>query len=197
MRTARLTCVIASAGAIGMTVLVVGALTPGYRPLADAVSRLASHDEPYALLARAGLVLYGLLVIAGAGPLGEHAPGKERLLAFLIGGYGAAAVVAGLAQKDPPKSAHSFTSQIHVASTLIGGAMLLAAMALVARYAPDRPDRRTATTIGALTTLGVVIFPFTWGSPIYGLVELLLLFLAVAWLVVLASRSLVSDRLNA
>jgi hypothetical membrane protein len=188
-RAARLACIVASAGALWTSIIVVGAITPGYRPLADAVSRLGSPDEPHASLMRAGFVLFGLLVVAGAGALGEHASGKERPLACLIGGFGAAAIVAGLAPKDPPQSAHTLTSQIHVDATIVGGAMLLAAMALVARYGPRRTDRRIARTVGALTMLVVVVFPFTWGSAIYGLLELLLLALAVVWLVALALRA--------
>jgi hypothetical membrane protein len=189
LRTPRLACVFASAGALWTTIVCAAAITPGYRPFTDAVSRLGSPDEPHALLARAGFVLFGLLVVAGAGALGEHAPGKERVLAWLIGGFGAAAIMAGLASKDPPGSPHTFMSQIHVASTIVGGAALLAAMALVARHAPRRSDRRTSSTVAALTTIGVVVFPFTWGSTAYGLVELLLLALAVAWLVALALRA--------
>ena len=43
----------------------------------------------------------------------------------------------------------------------------------------------------------VVVFPFTWGSPVYGLLELLLLALAVAWLVALALRTLAVTRRTA
>ena len=192
-RAARLACIVASAGALWTTIIVVGALTPGYRPLADAVSRLGSPDEPHALLTRAGFVLYGLLVVAGASALGESAPGRERVLASLIVVFGAAAVVSGLAPKDPPRRAHTLTSQIHIDATIVGGAALLAAMALVARCARCRTDRRIACSVGALTSLIVVVFPFTWGSPVYGLLELLLLALAVAWLVTLAFRAFNSD----
>jgi hypothetical membrane protein len=181
-------CIVAGAGAIVTTIVGVGAITPGYRPLTDAVSRLGSPDEPHALLARAGLALFGLLVIAGAQALGEHTPGRERLLAWLVGGFGAAAVVAGLAPKDPPGAPHTVTSQIHVASAIAGGAVLLVAMALVAGSATVRSVRLRATAVCALTTCFVVVFPFTWGTPIYGLVELLLLGLAVGWLVSLAIR---------
>jgi hypothetical membrane protein len=178
--------IVASAGTFVATIVGVGLITPGYRPWADAVSRLGSYDEPYALLWRAGFMLFGLLVVAGSAPLGPRVPGRERLLARLVGGFGAAAVVAGLAPKDPPGAVHTLVSQIHVASTLVGGSMLLTAMALVAQYAPRRTDRLTATRVLALTVLAVVVFPFTWGTPVYGVIELLMLTLAVAWLVTLA-----------
>ena len=41
-----------------------------------------------------------------------------------------------------------------------------------------------------MTGVGVVIFPFTWGSRIYGALEMLLLALATTWLVILAVRAL-------
>ena len=194
LRTARLFCIPASAVVLATTVITVGSVTPGYRPLADAVSRLGSHDEPHAVFIRIGFVAYGLLVLAGAGPLGAHLPGRERVLAVLIGGYGGAAVIAGLAPKDPPRSRHTMVSHVHVDATLVGGAMLIVAMALVARYAPLSADRITATVVGALTTTGVVIFPFMWGSSIYGLIEIALLTMATLWLVVLSVRLLAAAR---
>jgi hypothetical protein len=189
LRAARIRCIFAAAAVLAATIIVVGAMTSGYRPWADAVSRLASRDEPHRLVARAGLVLYGALVLIGAGPLAERDPAHQRLLAWLIGGFGVAGVVAGLAPKDPPRAPHTLISHVHVASTIVGGAMLLGAMAVVARFAPSRCDRRTAAGIGGVTTLGVVIFPFTWGSRIYGVLEISLLALATAWLVILAMRS--------
>jgi hypothetical membrane protein len=189
----RLAAVVASAVVLTATIAVVGATTPGYRPWADAVSRLASRDEPHASLMRIGFVVYGVLVVVGARALGDLVPVKARLLGWLIAGYGFAAVVAGVAQKDPPGGPHTATSQIHVASTLVGGAALLAAMAVTARCAFRRADRNTAAIVGVTTMLGVVIFPFTWGSPIYGAIEIFLLGAATLWLATLARTALNAD----
>jgi hypothetical membrane protein len=186
LHTARLGGVVASAGVLAATIVVAGALTPGYRPLVDAVSRLGSHDEPHAALLRFGLVLYGTFVLVGAGALGTVVPGRERVLAFTIGGFGVASIVAGLAPKDPPGSIHTLISRIHVDADIVGGAMLLAAMALVARCARLRVDRRAASFVLVFTTLGVVAFPFTWGAAPYGLIEIALLAIASTWLVTLA-----------
>jgi hypothetical membrane protein len=186
LRTARLLCIIASAVVLASTIIVVGALTPRYSQLAETVSRLGSRGQPHASLARAGLVFYGLLVVVGAGPLAARVPGKERLLAWLIGGYGAASVVAGVAPKDPEHGPHTLTSQIHVGAAIAGGAMLMTAMALVARYAPQRDDRIRAATVLGAALLGVAVFPFLWGSFVYGLVERALLAMAVGWLITLA-----------
>jgi hypothetical membrane protein len=188
LRSARLLGILLSAVVLAATVVVVGALTPGYRPWTDAVSRLGSHDEPHALFVRLGFMVYGLLIIAGAAPMAARVPTRTRLLAFLLGGYGAAAIVAGLAPKDPPAATHTFTSQVHVASTILGGAMLLFAIALVHRYAAKAADRRNATVIGALMVLAIAVFPFTWGTPAYGAIEISLLTSATGWLVALAAR---------
>ena len=190
LRTARLVAVIASGVVIATTVVVVGAITPGYSQMSETVSRLGSAGQPHAWLERAGILLYGLLVVFGAGALGSHAPSRERLFACAIGGYGIAAVVSGLAPKDPPHAPHTLPSQIHVDASLFGGAMMLVAMVLVARYAPVRADRTVAAALAGLTGIGVIVFRFTWGSSIYGLVERALLAIAVLWLALLARQSL-------
>src|SRR5262249_15448457 len=63
-----LMCVFAAGAVLVLTIVVVGGLPPGYRPWADAVSRLGPRDEPYRVLARLGLSAYGALVVIGAGP---------------------------------------------------------------------------------------------------------------------------------
>ena len=178
----------ASAGVLAATIIGVGLLTPGYRPLTDAVSRLGESDEPFAAIWRSGFVVYGLLVIAGSTALGTYSPSRRRLLARLIGGFGATAIVAGLAPKDAPDAAHTLTSQVHVAATILGGTALLTAMALVARSAPKRGDRVTAAAIAIFSTIGVMVFPATWGTPLYGFIELGLLTFAATWLTILALR---------
>jgi hypothetical membrane protein len=189
LHSARLRGVVASSAVLTATVVAAGLVTPGYRPLVDAVSRLGSSDEPHASILRTGLVLYGALVLAGAGALGRVVPGRKRLLACLIGTFGVASVVAGLAPKDPPGSTHTLISRMHVDADIVGGAMLVAAMVLVARSARLPADRRTAWLALTLTTLGVIAFPFTWGAAPYGLIELLLLAIASTWLVALALRT--------
>jgi hypothetical protein len=52
----RLGCAAASAVVFALAVIVIGSLTPGYDQWSDAVSRLASPGEPWALAA--GIVKY-------------------------------------------------------------------------------------------------------------------------------------------
>jgi hypothetical membrane protein len=182
-------CIVAGTVALATTVVVVGFVTPGYRPWADAVSRLGSRDEPHAMIVRAAFALYGVLVVFARALVAKLTPSRERVVAQLVGVFGVAAVVAGLAPKDPPRSSHTLVSQIHVASTLVGGAALLGAVALVARLAPDRDDRRIAIVAGTLTTVAILVFPFTWGSRIYGVMEILILTSGMGWLAVSALRA--------
>ena len=173
--------------------IVVGAMTPGYRPMADTVSRLGSAGEPHALVMQTAFVLYGLLVLVGAAPLGDAAPTRERWLTAAVATYACAGVVAGLAPKDPPDVASTTASGVHVAATIVGGAAILLAMALVARHAARRVDRRLAVAVAIGTAIGVLVFRFSWGSWYYGLVERGFLALAMLWLVALAVDLLVGD----
>ncbi len=60
------------------------------------------------------------------------------------------------------------------------------AMAVVARDAPERRDRLIAGGVLGFGLPGVAVFPFLWGSFVYGLAERALLASAVLWLITLA-----------
>lgn len=186
LRGHRLSGVVASGLVLVTTVVLVGQLTPGYSPFTETVSRLASPGQPFAAVARIGFVLYGVLVIAGAGPLGDHLPGRERVLGGLIGVFGAAAVTAGIAPKDGPLAGHTAASRIHVVAAIIGGAAILLAMACVAFYAARDTARHTAALFALVTGIAVIVFKLTWGSQLYGFAERILLASPMLWLVTLA-----------
>jgi hypothetical membrane protein len=192
----RLGGVAASAALFALAVVVIGALTPGYDQWSETVSRLASPGERWALAARAVFIAYGLLVIAGASTLRHCVQRHGGALALLLALYGAACIVAGLAPKDQP-GIHTATSQLHVASTVAGGALAIGAMVLVARYGLTRRARRTAAALALLTTMASVILRCTWGSPVYGLCERVVLGLGMCWISVLAARALIAHRRQA
>jgi hypothetical membrane protein len=192
----RLGGVAASAALFALAVVVIGALTPGYDQWSETVSRLASPGERWALAARAVFIAYGLLVIAGASALRHCVQRHGGALALLLALYGAACIVAGLAPKDQP-GIHTATSQLHVASTVAGGALVIGAMVLVARYGLTRRARRTAAALALLTTMASVILRCTWGSPVYGLCERVVLGLGMCWISVLAARALIAHRRQA
>jgi hypothetical membrane protein len=188
--------VAASAALFALAVVVIGALTPGYDQWSETVSRLASPGERWALAARAVFIAYGLLVIGGACTLRHCVQRHGGALALLLALYGAACIVAGLAPKDQP-GIHTATSQLHVASTVAGGALAIGAMVLVARYGLTRRARRTAAALALLTTMASVILRCTWGSPVYGLCERVVLGLGMCWISVLAARALIAHRRQA
>jgi hypothetical protein len=165
-------------------------LDSGYRPWADAVSRLGARDEPYRFFARLGIAAYGALIVVGAGPLGAVVSARTRLVSTLTAVFGCSAVVAGLAPKDPPRAPHTLVSHVHIAATLVGGACLLVAMTVVARHGRDAVTRHRARWFFAVAAVGVVVFPFTWGSRVYGCIEIALLTLASVWLSSLALTEL-------
>jgi hypothetical protein len=174
-----------SVAALVTTIVVAGARTPGYSQWGDTVSRLASRGQPFSLFASAGLVVYGLLVLAGAPTF------RDRLIRWLVGVYGAAAVVAGLAPKDPPGGSPTLTSQVHVDATIVGGIAIIAAMAVVALRASCARTRRLSVAYFVLTGALAIAFRLAWGSPIYGLIERSMLVAAVSWLA-MASQTLTS-----
>lgn len=194
---ARLACTVASGPVLTGVVVMVGALTPGYNPWSDTVSRLGSAGQPLATIARAGLILYGALVLIGATSLGEHVPARARCLASLVALYAAGAITAGIAPKDRPSGPHTVTSRIHVLATLAGGVAIIAAMLVVASCSRSAIVRRRSRAVAVACCVGAVAFKFSWGSPIYGFVERVLLVLAASWLAALAAHQLGQARSTA
>jgi hypothetical protein len=186
----RLGGVAASVALFALAVVVLGALTPGYDQWSDTVSRLGSPGERWALATRLVFMIYGLLVIAGAGTLRPSVGRHGRTLALLLSLYGVTCIVAGVAPKDQPGAPHTAVSQVHVASTVAGGVLAIGAMMLVARYGLTRRARRAALVLALLTGLAAGVFRFTWGTPVYGLLERLVLGLGMGWISVFAARAL-------
>jgi hypothetical protein len=168
------TCARLSGVVLAATVVVVGIMTPGYRPEADTVSRLASPGQPHAALARTGFVLYGLLVLAGTPAV--------RGPRWLVGLYGLAAVLAGLAPKDAAGAPQSAWSAIHVDAAVLGGVAIVAAMVVVAcdRACPSG-HRRSSVAAAVATVTAAVAFTLSWGSPVYGLLERIVLAVPAVW----------------
>ena len=186
----RLGGVAASAAVFALAVVVLGSVTPGYDQWSDAVSRLASPGERWALAARAAIAAYGLLVVAGASTLRQCAGRHGHTLARCLALYGAACIIAGLAPKDQPGAPHTAVSQVHMAAAVLAGALAIGAMAAVARGGLTRATRRTAATMALLTGLAAVIFRYTWGTHVYGISERVLLGLGMCWISALAVRAL-------
>lgn len=189
----RLGCAAASTGVFAVAVIVIGSLTPGYDQWSDAVSRLASPGERWALPARAAFAAYGLLVAAGAGTLPRYGGRRGHMLARCLTLYGLACVIAGLAPKDQPGAARTAVSQVHVAAAVLAGVLAIGAMALVSRCGPTRATRRAAAAMALLTVLAAGTFKYTWGTQLYGISERVLLGLGMCWISALAFRAFLAS----
>jgi hypothetical protein len=188
----RLGCTAASVALFTGAVVVLGSLTPGYSQWSDAVSRLASPGEPWAVAARAVFAAYGLLIAAGASALRPYAGRRGQWLARCLVLYGVACVVAGVAPKDQPGAVHTLVSQVHVDASIGAGVLAIGAMVLVAACGPTRATRRAAAATAVATVVAAVFFRFTWGTGVYGVSERVLLTLGMCWISALAFRTLVA-----
>jgi hypothetical protein len=188
----RLGCAASSAVVFALAVIVIGSRTSGYDQWSDPVSRLASPGEPWALAARAAFAAYGLLVVAGVSTLQQYAGHHRHMVVYCLTLYGVACVVAGVAPKDQPGTAHTVVSQLHVAAAVLAGALLIGAMTLVSRCGPTRATRRAAAAMALLTGLAAIIFRYTWGTQVYGISERILLALGMCWISALAARALIA-----
>jgi hypothetical protein len=176
-----------------LAVIVIGSLTPGYDQWSEAVSRLASPGERWALAARAAFAAYGVLVAAGAITLGQYAGHRRHLLTLCVTLYAAACIVAGLAPKDQPGAADTLASQVHVAAAILAGTLAMGAMTVVSSYGTTRATRRAAAAMALLTVLAAGILKYTWGTQVYGISERFLLGLGMCWVSALAVRALIGS----
>jgi hypothetical protein len=186
----RLAAVAASSVAFALAVIILGTITPGYSQWSDAVSRLGSPGERFALAARLVFVTYGLLIAAGASTLGQYAGHQRRWLTWILVGYGAGCVVAGVAPKDQPGAPHTAISEVHLVAAILAGGLAIGAMALVFGHGPTKTVRRLAGLLALLTGVAAVIFWRTWGTPDYGVAERILLGLGMTWISALATTAL-------
>ncbi|HET7488484.1 MAG TPA: DUF998 domain-containing protein [Acidimicrobiales bacterium] len=175
MRLARW-CPAAGVAVLAVTVAAAGALTPGYSPWRQTISSLATGGRPLALAARAALVLYGVLVAAGAGAV--HG---DRRCAALVRVHGAAAAVAGFVPKVRPLGTGSLASEVHVAAAVVAGAAVVAALAVTARCAGTAAERRRAALACGVGLVAAGAFPLAWGTAAYGVLERLLVAVGAGW----------------
>jgi hypothetical protein len=187
----RLACTAASTALLALAVIILGLLTPGYSQSADAVSRLASPGEPWALPARAVIVAYGLMVMIGAAPLGRYMERRGQVLEACLTLYGLASVVAGLAPKDQPGAVPTAISEVHIAASVLAGSLAITAMMLVSVCGPTRVSRYAAAVLALLTTLAATAFKYAWGTPTYGVRERIVLALGMCWISAFAIRALI------
>ena len=184
---ARLVALSISPIVLALLVALLGSWTPGFSQRSQTVSSLGAPGQPHALAARTVFVVYGLVVIIGAPLLGWHGGRQATWVVRLVAVYGVAGIVVGLAPKVLPGQRTDVSSEIHVVATIVGGGAVLAAMSVVARWGPVRTDRLVGGATAAVTAVAAIVFPFTWGSQLYGVIERVLVVTAAGWIGLLAA----------
>lgn len=191
MRSVRFACATISAPVLAATVIVAAALTPGYSHMVETVSRLGSPGQPYAMIERAGVALYGILVVAGAGILEGRVRcvgARSRLVVALVRAYGATAILSGVFPKDAPSGAHTPSSAIHVYATIVGGCAIVAAMLAVSRWAWSPVERRWSVIVGIAAAIAGLTFTAPVAVAFEGVLQRVALSLASLWIAAMALR---------
>jgi hypothetical protein len=184
------------AGAVVMLAALVGA--PGSW-LVGYVSEAGTAGQPYAVAYRGGLLLLALGVALLGAAFAEQPGGPARSLrnpaatvALLLA---ATATMAGTSAAVscsercplPPFEPTTVADVVHTGASIVGMALLAAAMLTVALSDPRPPMRRFATvgvacTVPLAGTLGAIMLLAGRGTLGAGL-ERLLLVVAVSWLI--------------
>jgi hypothetical protein len=183
-------------GAVSGAAIVVGALTvlaavvamPGSW-LLGYVSEAGTAEQPLAMAYRGGLVLLAL----GTGLLGLALRGVSRIVGVLLATTGVLAAISGSVPCSrscplPPFEPTTVSDVVHATASIIGVAVLAAAMVTVALSSAWRPAaRRLAVGAAGLTVplggvLGVLML-FVGRSQAGATLERLLLAVAVSWLI--------------
>jgi Protein of unknown function (DUF998) len=154
--------------AAAVAVLIAGALTAGYDPLARTISRLAEPGLPAAFLAQLAVAFVGIALVALAIVLGPGSRGGRALL----GVAGAALLVAAGIPLDPASATATAEHRLATTVALLGlaGAPLAFAPSLRRRsgwaaYAPMSFAFGAAEVVVLL--VGLALLPTTfaeWGA---------------------------------
>jgi hypothetical membrane protein len=137
---------LAWAGVAGPATFVVswataGALTPGYSPLSDPISRLAAGGAQHRPLMNAGFLIFAAALPVYAVPLRSALPGRAWLAAVATGIGSAGIAATPLGFSDRLDAAHA----VAAGSTYVA----LAALPLLARGPLARSGRRRAARASA------------------------------------------------
>jgi len=123
-----------------------GALSPGYSPLTEPISRLAAAGAPYRPLMNASFLIFAAAMPVYAVPLRSALAGRAWLAAVAAGAGSAGIAVTPLGFSDRLDAAHA----VAAGSTYLA----MAALPLVASPALARSGRRWAARASA--ALGLV-----------------------------------------
>jgi hypothetical protein len=194
LRTARrgllLACVggVAAAFCYVATVLLGGAIVPGYSHLRHSVSELTSPGAPYRTLLAFGFLLYnGAVALLGAGLLRSSVPSRSSRIAGVLLIVCAAAGILQLEPfpQDPMGSPITAAGGVHIALAGLSAITLVVALLMFARAWRDDPIWRTLRGFSVIVAIAILV---TGGvgaalvtSPVFGLLERLTQLSFLSW----------------
>ncbi len=172
------------------TWLVLGFLDPAYSHVRDPISDLSATGAPYAMVMTFIIIVFAILTVAfGVGlqlglPAGSWM-GPAVLVVAAIGYVGIALAPLDLANYGEDNAPHN------IAATVTVFALMLAPLLHFLRLRRDTEWRNLgrysiATTVAALAFAVLASLPMSAGSE--GLMQRLVLLVALVWMVVIATR---------
>ncbi len=156
--------------------LIAGALTPGYSPVGQAISRLAAAGAPRRGLMTAGLACFGVGVGIYAVELRRRLAGRAWIAA-------ATSAVATLGVALFPLGFSDVVDGVHTTLAAVGYLALAATPVLAAPALAGSGRRRAAGASVAIGCLAAVCLAATVAGPAHGLAQRAGLGLVDAWLI--------------
>ena len=170
---------------LGITVLVVGYITPGYNPISDSVSLMGTPEQPYAWLLSSGYWVYGVLMCFGAYGLNRifiNVP-QIKPLSKLLGIHALGTILLAV---FPDSTTSFYREMIHNFVSAIAYAPLLAMIYIFRNFTRDNPSFSRLRSFGLLVLIVNIPIPFVHIigplSVIGGLLQRVLCACSFVWL---------------
>jgi len=170
---------------LGITVLVVGYITPGYNPISDSVSLMGTPEQPYAWLLSSGYWIYGVLMCFAAYGLNRifiNVPQIKQLSALL----GIHALGTILLAVFPDSTTSFYREMLHNFVSGIAYVPLLAMIYIFRNLTRDNSSFGRLRAFGLLVLIINIPLPFVHMteplSSIGGLLQRVLCACSFAWL---------------
>ncbi len=132
---------------LGVVITVVGQLTPDYNQLTDSISRMGTHDKPYAWLLHGGYYIYGILMSLAAFGLSRTIGSIPRMntLAKLLGIHAFGTILLAI---FPDSVNSTFKHIVHDVMSTTSYLPLLIGIFISRRIARDELSLKVAGILG-------------------------------------------------
>lgn len=143
-----------------VVVAVLGAVTPGYRPVSDFISTLGAVGAPYAVVQQVNFLVFGAAIIAfGIGLHRFYGDGRRpRVGTLFVWLFGLGVLLAGLFQSDLA-APESTTNVLHDLVSSVAFLAAILAIGLVSRRL-DADDRWPRYRFETPVTVALVLATF-------------------------------------